>query len=44
MNAFIGAKPLSSPSALPKGKPSEIYDAHLRGFMLRVQPTGARSF
>jgi hypothetical protein len=44
MNPFIGAKLLSSPAALPKNNPSEIYDARLRGFMLRVQPTGVRSF
>jgi hypothetical protein len=44
MNAFIETKLPSSPTALPKDKPFEIYDARLRGFMLRVQPTGVRSF
>ncbi|HTC52729.1 MAG TPA: hypothetical protein VK700_12405 [Steroidobacteraceae bacterium] len=44
MNAFIGAKLLSSPTTLPKDQPFEIHDARLRGFMLRVQPTGMRSF
>ena len=44
MNAFIGAKLLSTPTALPKDKPFEVYDARLRGLMLRVQSTGMRSF
>jgi hypothetical protein len=44
MNPFIGAKLLSNPTALPKDKPSEIYVARLRSFMLRVQPIGVRSF
>jgi integrase len=44
MQAFIGAKLLSSKVAQPSSKPFEIYDSRLRGFTLRVQPTGLRSF
>ena len=31
-------------NATPAGKPYEIHDTDLKGFMLRVQPSGARSF
>ena len=44
MQAFIGSKLLSDKLAQPNGKPFEIYDNRLRGFTLRVQPTGMRSY
>ena len=44
MQAFIGANLLTSKEARPKNKPFEIYDTRLAGFMLRVQPSGARSY
>lgn len=44
MQAFIGAKLLSSKVAQPTKKPFEIYDSRLAGFTLRVQPTGVRSY
>jgi hypothetical protein len=44
MQAFIGAKLLSSKVAQPTKKPFEIYDSRLCGFTLRVQPTGVRSY
>jgi hypothetical protein len=44
MQAFIGAKCLSSKVAQPSKKPFEIYDSRLSGFTLRVQPTGIRSY
>ena len=44
MQAFIGASPLSSSAAQPKGKPFEISDHRLHGCMLRVQPSGVRTY
>jgi integrase len=44
MQAFIGATLLGSKLAQPRGKPFEIYDDRLSGFVLRVQPTGVRSY
>jgi integrase len=44
MQAIIGARLLSRKIAQPTKKPFEIYDSRLRGFTLRVQPTGVRSY
>lgn len=44
MRAIIGARLLASAAAQPKDKPFEISDRRLPGFVLRVQPTGIRSF
>ena len=44
MRAIIGAKLLSSSTAQPAQKPFEIRDKRLRGFLLRVQPSGVRSY
>ena len=44
MQAFIGATLLTSKMAQPQSKPFEISDNRLPGFMLRVQPTGMRSY
>jgi integrase len=44
MQAFIGATLLTSKEAQPQTKPFEIYDNQLSGFMLRVQPSGVRSY
>ena len=44
MRAIIAAKLLASRAAQPAAKPFEIYDSRLRGFTLRVQPSGARSY
>ena len=44
MRAIIGAKLLSSDAAQLTKKPFEIYDSRLHGFMLRVQPSGVRSY
>jgi integrase len=44
MQAFIGATLLTSNEAEPQSKPFEIYDNRLSGFMLRVQPSGVRSY
>lgn len=44
MRAIIGAKLLASKAAQPLEKPFEVWDGRLRGFVLRVQPSGARSY
>lgn len=44
MRAIIGAKLIGSKAAQPAAKPFEIWDTRLSGFVLRVQPSGARSF
>jgi hypothetical protein len=44
MQGFIGAALLASKDAQPRTKPFEIYDSRLRGFTLRIQPSGVRSY
>lgn len=44
MRAIIGAKLVGSKEARPSAKPYEIRDTRLPGFLLRVQPSGARSY
>lgn len=44
MKAIIGAKLLLSKAAEPAQKPFEVRDTRLPGFILRVQPSGARSY
>jgi hypothetical protein len=44
MRAIIGAKLLAGKDAKPAAKPFEIWDSRLSGFVLRVQPSGARSY
>jgi integrase len=44
MRAIIGARFLASKEAQPREKPFEIRDMRLPGFILRVQPSGVRSY
>ncbi len=44
MKALISARLLASSQISPGPKPFEIWDRDLRGFVLRVQPTGAMSY
>jgi integrase len=44
VRAIIGAKLVASKEARPGPKPYEIRDTRLPGFLLRVQPSGARSY
>jgi integrase len=44
MQAFIGATLLASKTAQPQSKPFEISDSRLSGFILRVQPSGSRTY
>jgi hypothetical protein len=44
MQAFIGATLLTSKEAQPQDRPFEISDCRLPGFMLRIQPSGVRSY
>lgn len=44
MKAIISANLLKSADAAPREAPFEIRDPHLKGFILRVQPSGVRSY
>lgn len=44
MRAIIGAKLIGGKQAQPAEKPFEIRDTRLPGFILRIQPSGARSY
>jgi integrase len=44
MQAFIGATLLATKTAQPQSKPFEISDNQLSGFVLRIQPSGMRSY
>lgn len=44
VKALISARLLASSQITPTPKPFEIWDRDLRGFVLRVQPTGAMSY
>jgi hypothetical protein len=44
MQAFIGATLLPSTEAQPQSKPFEISDNRLPGFILRIQPSGVRTY
>jgi len=44
MRAFIGQTLLTSKVAQPQDKPFEISDSRLSGFILRVQPSGSRTY
>jgi integrase len=44
MRTRISARFLNSAAAQPKDKPFEVYDDSLVGFLLRVQPSGVRTF
>lgn len=44
MKALISARLLASSQISPGPKPYEIWDRDLRGFVLRIQPTGAMSY
>ncbi|MCE7902675.1 MAG: DUF4102 domain-containing protein [Gammaproteobacteria bacterium PRO9] len=44
MRAIIGARLLASAAAQPQCKPFEICDSRLPGFVLRIQPSGVRTF
>jgi hypothetical protein len=44
MKALISARLLSSGQVGPAAKPFEICDRDLRGFVLRVQPSGTKSY
>ena len=44
MQAFIGTTLLADKMAQPQSKPFEISDKRLSGFVLRVQPSGIRTY
>jgi integrase len=44
MQTFIGAMLLASKTAQPQCKPFELSDNRLSGFVLRVQPSGIRTY
>jgi hypothetical protein len=44
MQTFIGSMLLASKLAQPQRKPFEIYDNRQPGFMLRIQPSGTRTY
>jgi integrase len=44
MKTLISARLLSTHRADPQPKPYEIWDRDLRGFVLRVQPSGTRAY
>ncbi len=44
MQAFIGTTLLASKTAQPQSKPFEVSDDRLSGFVLRVQPSGVRTY
>jgi integrase len=44
VRAILGARFIASNAAQPRPKPFEVRDTRLPGFILRVQPSGARSY
>jgi hypothetical protein len=44
MRTFIGVTLLASTATQPRNKPFEISDSRLSGFVLRVQPSGIRTY
>ena len=44
MKAKIGSELISSGNLTPKDKPYEVHDTKLRGFMIRVQPSGKMTY
>jgi hypothetical protein len=44
MQVFSGSTLLTSKEAEPQSKSFEIYDSRLSDFVLRIQPSGVRSF
>jgi integrase len=44
LKSLISARLLASPRIRPGPKPFEVWDRDLRGFVLRVQPSGSMSF
>jgi len=44
MKMKIGSELIGSGKLLPKEKPYEVYDTKLRGFMIRIQPSGKMAY